>query len=155
MRTYGHYFDALKNTKPTCGLIRGLRSIAAALTPPAVVSPGSGLAPATLSRDREPTAPHLKPMSRLRSDSTAFDPSSWGGAAPAPEPEPEIDQASVLKKEQIVRDIIVMQEGLRALLERVESVQAEGTKLKTGNETLQTYIDNLTRTNALAAGAGR
>ncbi|KAM0749024.1 hypothetical protein T439DRAFT_327516 [Meredithblackwellia eburnea MCA 4105] len=95
-------------------------------------------------------------MSRTRADSTAFDPSSWGGTAPEePEPEADIDPASVLKKEKVVREIVEMQDGLKALIERVEAVQTEGAKLRAGNETLQTYIDNLTRTNALAAGAGR
>ncbi|KAL8287258.1 hypothetical protein RQP46_003710 [Phenoliferia psychrophenolica] len=97
-------------------------------------------------------------MSRTRADSTAFDTGAWGGASPElvePELEVDLDPALIVKKELIVKEIMELQDGLRALLQRVESVQGEGEKLKIGNETLQTYIDNLTRTNALAAGAGR
>ncbi|KAI5479825.1 hypothetical protein MNV49_002637 [Pseudohyphozyma bogoriensis] len=78
---------------------------------------------------------------------------AWG--APPPEPEVEIDAAGVVEKERLVKEIITMQEGLKALLDRVTDVQEESAKLKAGNETLQTYIDNLTRNNAMAAGAGR
>ncbi|KWU45512.1 hypothetical protein RHOSPDRAFT_32814 [Rhodotorula sp. JG-1b] len=67
----------------------------------------------------------------------------------------EVSPADIQAKEQLVKSITSKQEGLRALLQRVNQVQGEANKLKSGNETLQTYIDNLTRNNAMAAAAGR
>ncbi|ORY76234.1 hypothetical protein BCR35DRAFT_305874 [Leucosporidium creatinivorum] len=64
---------------------------------------------------------------------------------------PELTAQDVLDKEALVKDIITKQDGLRALLQRVTDVQAEGAKLKSDNSTLQTYIDNLTRNNAAMA----
>ncbi|KAI0711201.1 hypothetical protein C8Q72DRAFT_226679 [Fomitopsis betulina] len=49
-----------------------------------------------------------------------------------------------LKKEQLVKEITAAQENLRALLDRVRSVQGDVDKLLSENETLQMYIDNLT-----------
>ncbi|GAA5845776.1 hypothetical protein JCM3766R1_000313 [Sporobolomyces carnicolor] len=57
----------------------------------------------------------------------------------------DVDASDVVEKDRLVKDIVSKQDGLRALLQRVEQVQREGTKLKSDNETLQTYIDNLTR----------
>ncbi|GAA6009715.1 hypothetical protein JCM11491_001071 [Sporobolomyces phaffii] len=57
----------------------------------------------------------------------------------------QVDASDVVEKERLVKDIVSKQDGLRALLQRVGEVQGEATKLKSDNETLQTYIDNLTR----------
>ncbi|TKA53818.1 hypothetical protein B0A53_03608 [Rhodotorula sp. CCFEE 5036] len=85
----------------------------------------------------------------------------WAPAPVAQPPQPDTDAedsispADIQAKEQLVKSITSKQEGLRALLQRVNQVQGEADKLKSGNETLQTYIDNLTRNNAMAAAAGR
>ncbi|KAF5315075.1 hypothetical protein D9619_007296 [Psilocybe cf. subviscida] len=44
----------------------------------------------------------------------------------------------------VIREIIACQEGLKAMLAKVQGVQKEVDKLTSGNETLQMYIDNLT-----------
>ncbi|KAK4705950.1 hypothetical protein P7C70_g232, partial [Phenoliferia sp. Uapishka_3] len=51
-------------------------------------------------------------MNRTRADSTAFDTGAWGGAEPEAE-EVDIDPQAVIKKEQLVREIGELQEGLR------------------------------------------
>ncbi|KAF9481178.1 hypothetical protein BDN70DRAFT_876642 [Pholiota conissans] len=71
-------------------------------------------------------------------------PAVWGVASPR---EGGADLGLVretLKKEQVITDILAYQEGLRAMLAKVQSVQKEVDKLVSGNETLQMYIDNLT-----------
>ncbi|KAM0789696.1 hypothetical protein ACM66B_006556 [Microbotryomycetes sp. NB124-2] len=63
---------------------------------------------------------------------------------------------NVAQREALISDIVNKQDGLKALLQRITAVQNEQQKLKSNNETLQTYIDNLTRANALGAvGAKR
>ncbi|KAF9515201.1 hypothetical protein BS47DRAFT_1294198 [Hydnum rufescens UP504] len=60
----------------------------------------------------------------------------------------EIDVVTeALKKEAVLKDIYAAQADLRILLERVEKAQSEVDKLTSGNRMLQTYIDNLTKTN--------
>ncbi|GAA5826216.1 hypothetical protein JCM5353_003851 [Sporobolomyces roseus] len=85
-------------------------------------------------------------MSRPHASSVDAD-NAWGKPV-TPEPTGQEDASDVIEKEQLVKDILT-------LLQRVTEVQGEATKLKSDNETLQTYIDNLTRNNAMAAGAGR
>nr|KAF9527553.1 hypothetical protein CPB83DRAFT_855994 [Crepidotus variabilis] len=48
------------------------------------------------------------------------------------------------RKEEAIKEILACQEGLKAMLSKVQSVQKEVDKLASGNETLQMYIDNLT-----------
>ncbi|GAA5976116.1 hypothetical protein JCM5350_000320 [Sporobolomyces pararoseus] len=94
-------------------------------------------------------------MSRPHASSVDAD-NAWGKPITPTEPTEEdigLDASDVVEKERLVKDIISKQDGLRALLQRVSEVQGEATKLKSDNETLQTYIDNLTRNNAMAAGA--
>jgi len=67
-------------------------------------------------------------------------------------PTEEIDPSSIVEKEAVIKEILNIQEGLRALLERVEEVDVECDKMKGSNEILQTYIDNLTRNNVRSAG---
>ncbi|GAA5930483.1 Slo1p [Sporobolomyces koalae] len=88
-------------------------------------------------------------MSRPHSSSVDAD-NAWGKpVTPTSEPatleRETFDASDVVEKERLVRDILSKQDGLRALLQRVSEVQGEATKLKSDNETLQTYIDNLTR----------
>ncbi|GAA5820269.1 hypothetical protein JCM3770_002446 [Rhodotorula araucariae] len=87
--------------------------------------------------------------------SSLDDGNAWGPPPALAPPEEPFSAADVAAKELIVSDILSKQDGLRALLHRVGQVQGEANKLKSENETLQTYIDNLTRTNAVAAGANR
>ncbi|KAI0059538.1 hypothetical protein BV25DRAFT_1828769 [Artomyces pyxidatus] len=49
-----------------------------------------------------------------------------------------------IRKEQVIKEIIAAQDGLRVLLERVKAVEKDADKLTSGNATLQMYIDNLT-----------
>ncbi|KIP08119.1 hypothetical protein PHLGIDRAFT_23742 [Phlebiopsis gigantea 11061_1 CR5-6] len=51
---------------------------------------------------------------------------------------------AAIKKEKTIKEIASAQEDLKALLEKVKTVQADVNKLASGNETLQMYIDNLT-----------
>ncbi|GAA5907197.1 uncharacterized protein JCM6883_006175 [Sporobolomyces salmoneus] len=92
-------------------------------------------------------------MSRPHANSVDAD-NAWGKPITSTEEQGEdigLDASDVIEKEKLVKDIISKQDGLRALLQRVSEVQGEATKLKSDNETLQTYIDNLTRNNAMAA----
>ncbi|GAA5915686.1 hypothetical protein JCM5296_003493 [Sporobolomyces johnsonii] len=93
-------------------------------------------------------------MSRPHASSVDAD-DAWGPPRAAPGPDEPVDASDVVEKDRLVKDILTKQDGLTALLQRVGEVQDEATKLKSDNETLQTYIDNLTRNNAMAAGAGR
>ncbi|KAH8918594.1 hypothetical protein BT69DRAFT_1338055 [Atractiella rhizophila] len=61
----------------------------------------------------------------------------------------EVSPAEVLEKEKIVKEILLMQEGLKALLERVDDVTTECAKLKGGNDVLRNYIDNLSRNSSV------
>ncbi|CAE6421420.1 unnamed protein product [Rhizoctonia solani] len=68
----------------------------------------------------------------------------WGG--PAAQNTTSGDALkNTMKKEAVIKDIVAAQEDLRALLARVQTVQAEVDKLSSGNATLQMYIDNLTK----------
>ncbi|KAF8521053.1 hypothetical protein JB92DRAFT_2892714 [Gautieria morchelliformis] len=53
--------------------------------------------------------------------------------------------ANAMKKERVIRDIVAAQEDLKSLLSRIKTVQGEVDKLTLGNQTLQMYIDNLTK----------
>jgi len=71
-------------------------------------------------------------------------PAVWGVASPR---EGGGDLGLVretLKKEQVIKEILASQEALRAMMNKVQTVQKEIDKLASGNETLQMYIDNLT-----------
>ncbi|KAH7338411.1 hypothetical protein B0J17DRAFT_422590 [Rhizoctonia solani] len=71
---------------------------------------------------------------------------SAGWGAPAAQPTSSGDVLkNTMKKEAVIKDIVAAQEDLRALLARVQTVQAEVDKLSSGNATLQMYIDNLTK----------
>ncbi|BGP20279.1 hypothetical protein JCM10213v2_008416, partial [Rhodosporidiobolus nylandii] len=83
-------------------------------------------------------------MSRQHASSVDAD-NAWGPPPQPVEVEDSFSAADVAAKEELVKEIVSKQEGLRALLQRVTEVQGEANKLKSDNETLQTYIDNLTR----------
>ncbi|KAL1758384.1 hypothetical protein FB107DRAFT_207312 [Schizophyllum commune] len=65
---------------------------------------------------------------------------AWG-----PEPAGEDIVTSAIKKEKVLKEIVASQEDLRLLLNRVQTLQKDVEKLSGGNETLQMYIDNLTK----------
>ncbi|KAG9010298.1 hypothetical protein FRB94_010648 [Tulasnella sp. JGI-2019a] len=50
-----------------------------------------------------------------------------------------------IRKEAVIRDIFASQGDLKALQARIQSVQSEVDKLRSGNQTLQMYIENLTK----------
>ncbi|KDN48194.1 hypothetical protein K437DRAFT_267683 [Tilletiaria anomala UBC 951] len=66
---------------------------------------------------------------------------TWGTQA-------NISANEVLEKEKIVREIVAMQDGLKALLWRVTSVKEECSKAEADNEMLQAYIDSVTKSLA-------
>jgi hypothetical protein len=69
------------------------------------------------------------------------DASPWG-ASPATElAEPTVESA--LEKENVIKDILQLRDGLRGLMVRVGEVEGENDKLAKDNEMLSTYIDNL------------
>ncbi|WVO18418.1 hypothetical protein L204_106135 [Cryptococcus depauperatus] len=75
---------------------------------------------------------------------------TWETHSPAPIPEPTVESA--LKKEKIIKDIITLRDGLRGLMVRISEVEIENDKLAKENETLNLYVDNLTRNSAVNAG---
>lgn len=67
----------------------------------------------------------------------------WGAISA---PVQEIDLVSqAIRKEKIIKEIKASQEGLRAMLAKVQTVQKDVDKLTSSNEMLQMYIDNLTK----------
>ncbi|PWZ01382.1 hypothetical protein BCV70DRAFT_73088 [Testicularia cyperi] len=62
--------------------------------------------------------------------------------------ETQISANEVVEKDKLVREIMAMQDGLRALLTRVSTVQEDCKKAEADNEMLQTYIDTVTKSLA-------
>ncbi|PWN53982.1 hypothetical protein IE53DRAFT_383509 [Violaceomyces palustris] len=62
--------------------------------------------------------------------------------------ETEISANDIVEKEKLIREILAMQDGLRALLQRVSKVKQECEKAESDNEMLQTYIDSVTKSLA-------
>ncbi|KAL7006234.1 hypothetical protein EMMF5_004120 [Cystobasidiomycetes sp. EMM_F5] len=59
------------------------------------------------------------------------------------------DLESALEKEKTIKDIMSVQEGLKALLSRIEDVTEENQRLTDENATLQLYVENMTRNTAM------
>ncbi|KAF8588970.1 hypothetical protein K439DRAFT_1405611 [Ramaria rubella] len=72
------------------------------------------------------------------------DTTAWGAVHGSEADEGDI-VANAMKKERVLRDIFAAQEDLKTLLSRIKTVQGEVDKLSSGNQTLQMYIDNLTK----------
>ncbi|KAF8521051.1 hypothetical protein JB92DRAFT_2892708 [Gautieria morchelliformis] len=72
------------------------------------------------------------------------DTSAWSDSQ-AVDADPGDIIANAMKKERVIRDIVAAQEDLKTLLSRIKTVQGEVDKLTSGNQTLQMYIDNLTK----------
>ncbi|WWC59718.1 uncharacterized protein I303_102280 [Kwoniella dejecticola CBS 10117] len=77
----------------------------------------------------------------------------WSTPASADVPEPTVESA--LEKEQVIKDILQLRDGLRGLLVRITEVEGHNEKLAKDNEMLSVYIDNLTRNSVVAAGNKR
>ncbi|KAK0550291.1 hypothetical protein OC861_003050 [Tilletia horrida] len=65
--------------------------------------------------------------------------------------ETEPTAGEVVEKENLVKEIIANQDSLRALLNRVNSVKDDCTKAESENETLQTYVESVTKSLAAAS----
>lgn len=61
--------------------------------------------------------------------------------------------STALEKERIIRDIGETQNGLVALLGRVDEVTEDIKRLSEENAMLQVYLDNMTKNSAMFAGA--
>ncbi|KAG8852827.1 hypothetical protein FRB96_008515 [Tulasnella sp. 330] len=108
---------------------------------------------------------HINPFGDDDDDEDLSGPSAWGAlrrvsAAPLDVPLSGLGSSDVttpfgagasdilkdtIKKEAVIKDIYASQGDLKALLARVQSVQSEVDKLRSGNQTLQMYIENLTK----------
>lgn len=69
------------------------------------------------------------------------DASPWGTSLTEQTSEPTVESA--LEKEKVIKDIITLRDGLRGLLVRITEVEGDNDKLKTENEMLATYMENL------------
>jgi len=76
--------------------------------------------------------------------------------APWEEPEQPVQSTEDPAQRQIViKDIANLQDGLRALLSKVDTTTADCKKLTSSNETMSLYIDNLTRNKLLFSGTAK
>ncbi|PWN25612.1 hypothetical protein BDZ90DRAFT_223191 [Jaminaea rosea] len=64
--------------------------------------------------------------------------------------EPTADE--VIEKQNLIKEILSSQESLKALVTRVQGVQADCTKAEADNEMLQSYVESVTKSLA-AKGA--
>ena len=62
--------------------------------------------------------------------------------------------ASSLTLDLVRREILSLQESLKGLSNRVTSVKADCAKAEADNETLQAYIDGVTKSLAAKTGGG-
>lgn len=67
----------------------------------------------------------------------------WGALSASVQETDLVSQA--IRKEKIIKEIKAGQEGLQAMLAKVQAVQKDVDKLTSSNEMLQMYIDNLTK----------
>ncbi|KAE8214911.1 hypothetical protein CF327_g1727 [Tilletia walkeri] len=68
--------------------------------------------------------------------------------------ETEPTAGEVIEKENLLKDVLAMQDSLRALLTRVTTVKEDCTKAESENETLQTYVESVTKSLATSSPAG-
>ncbi|CED85136.1 Protein of unknown function DUF2205, coiled-coil [Phaffia rhodozyma] len=70
----------------------------------------------------------------------------WGLPSPGVLPPGDGDLIqNALKKEKLVSEVVAQQEGLRALVAKIKTVQAETDKLAKENAVLDQYIANLAK----------
>jgi len=68
--------------------------------------------------------------------------------------EPEDETGDLEERENSVRQIMELQNNLRTLITRVESVKAEHDSLQSENQILQKYINNLMTNTAIFSASG-
>ncbi|KAL9936072.1 hypothetical protein V8E36_004914 [Tilletia maclaganii] len=68
--------------------------------------------------------------------------------------ETEPTAGEVIEKENLVKEITAVQDSLRALLTRVNTVKDDCAKAESENETLQTYVESVTKSLAASSAAG-
>ncbi|CAO1626875.1 unnamed protein product [Sympodiomycopsis kandeliae] len=67
--------------------------------------------------------------------------------------ETEVSANDVLEKQNLIKEITQMQDSLKGLSSRVQSVKADCSKAEADNEMLQAYIDSVTRSLAAKGAA--
>ncbi|CAG8536733.1 9329_t:CDS:2 [Cetraspora pellucida] len=60
--------------------------------------------------------------------------------------EEEVDPET---KSDLIKEIVELQGGLKALIQKMESVKDDHDQMQSGNQILQTYINNLMSSNVL------
>ncbi|CAG8567449.1 14931_t:CDS:2 [Dentiscutata heterogama] len=57
-------------------------------------------------------------------------------------------------RSELIKEIIELQGGLKALIQKMESVKDDHDQMQSGNQILQTYINNLMSSNVLTSVNG-
>ncbi|KAK0526288.1 hypothetical protein OC834_004857 [Tilletia horrida] len=68
--------------------------------------------------------------------------------------ETEPTAGEVIEKENLVKEVAAMQDSLRALLTRVNTVKDDCAKAESENEVLQTYVESVTKSLAASSSGG-
>ncbi|GBC03042.1 hypothetical protein RclHR1_04960006 [Rhizophagus clarus] len=55
------------------------------------------------------------------------------------------------EKSNLIKEILELQDGLKALIQRAESVKKDHDQMQSGNQILQTYINNLMSSDVLSS----
>ncbi|CAB4493870.1 unnamed protein product [Rhizophagus irregularis] len=65
-----------------------------------------------------------------------------------------IEELNPEEKPNLIKEILELQEGLKALIQRTESVKNDHDQMQSGNQILQTYINNLMSSDVLSSANG-
>ncbi|CAG8653323.1 11443_t:CDS:2, partial [Dentiscutata erythropus] len=65
--------------------------------------------------------------------------------------EEEVDPEA---RSELIKEIVELQGGLKALIQKMESVKDDHDQMQSGNQILQTYINNLMSSNVLTSVNG-
>ncbi|CAG8712100.1 4915_t:CDS:2 [Gigaspora margarita] len=57
-------------------------------------------------------------------------------------------------RSELIKEIVELQGGLKALIQKMETVKNEHDQMQSGNQILQTYINNLMSSNVLTSVNG-
>ncbi|CAJ0844010.1 13900_t:CDS:2 [Entrophospora sp. SA101] len=60
------------------------------------------------------------------------------------------NELSAEERSVLIKEVIELQEGLKALIQKVEAVKDDHNQIQSGNQILQTYINNLMASNVLS-----
>jgi len=71
--------------------------------------------------------------------------SAWGQPGSTAKPNSSNTVHDVVRKEQVIKELLAGQGDLKALVDKVKSTQADVDKMTADNATLHLYIDNLTK----------